>query len=71
MKTSILRIAGFAAGVLWMSVFGAKAQEPFYDTTWGDDGRTASRTKYVMSYTGLYEQESVSKYTYKAASMMK
>ena len=64
MKTSILRTVCLAIVIFLMNGFVTKAQEPFYDTTWNDDGRMVSRTKYVMKYSGLYERESVSKYTY-------
>jgi len=63
MKTSILRTVGLAVIVFLMSNFAVSAQKPFYDTK-REAGRVVSITKYVMGDFGLYEQESVSKYTY-------
>ena len=63
MKTSILRTVCIAFSMFLVSNFVVKAQESFYDTKW-EEGKMVSRTKYLMGYSGLYEQESVSKYTY-------
>ena len=63
MKTSIFRTVSFAVIVFLMSNFTVNAQKPFYDTKW-EDGRVVSKTKYAMGDFGVYEQESVSKYTY-------
>jgi hypothetical protein len=63
MKTSILRTAGFALGMILASIFGVNAQESFYDTKW-EDGKMVSKTEYVMGYYGLYVQKSVSKFSY-------
>jgi hypothetical protein len=66
MKTSILRAAIIAAVVLSTSGFTAEAQEPFYDTTW-KNGRIETRTQYVAGYSGLYERNLLSEYTYDEA----
>jgi len=63
MKTSILRTVSFAVIVFLMSTFAVNAQKPFYDTK-REAGKVVSVTKYVMGDFGLYEKESVSKYTY-------
>ena len=63
METSILRTVGFAVIVFFMNNLAVSAQNPFYDTKW-EDGKVVSKTKYVMVCYGMYEQESVSKYTY-------
>jgi hypothetical protein len=46
-----------------MNVFVVNAQEPFYNTKW-EDGKMVSRTRHLLNYTGLYEQQVISKYTY-------
>ena len=63
MKTSILRTVGFAVIVLLMSNFTVNAQKSFYDVK-REAGKVVSKTKYVMGDFGVYEQESVAKYTY-------
>jgi hypothetical protein len=63
MKTSILRTVCFALCIFLASNFVTKAQDSFCDTKW-ENGRRVSATKYVLGYNGLYERESVSKYTY-------
>jgi hypothetical protein len=63
MKTSVLRC--FVVVVLLTAGFVVKAQEPFYNTKW-EEGKMVSKTKYVMGYSGFYEQESISQFTYDA-----
>ena len=63
MNTKKLKTVSFALVIFLMSGFVTQAQAPFYDTKF-EDGKVVSRTKYVMMYSGFYERESESKYTY-------
>lgn len=63
MKTNFFRTLCFAFVIFLMNGLAVNAQEPFYNTVW-ENGKVVSRTKHVMGYDGLYEKESVSKYTY-------
>lgn len=63
MKKSSLKIACLAMAVLMTDGFVAKAQEPFYDTK-RTDGKIDTKTGYVMGYSGLYEKNTLSEYTY-------
>jgi hypothetical protein len=53
----------FVIAIFLANVFTVNAQSPFYDTK-KEDGKIISNIKYVMGNRGLYEQKSVSKYTY-------
>jgi hypothetical protein len=64
MKTTVFRIA--CAIIVLTAGFTAKAQEPFFDTKW-NNGKVETRTMYVMGYSGLYERNTVSEYTYNEA----
>ena len=63
MKATILRATCMTIVMIGLSIFPSKAQNEFYNTKW-IDGKIDTRTKYVMGYTGLYEKNSLSKYTY-------